>query len=460
SVAGQFYPLEKSELENELEKYLQQAEKINKNSRLRILIAPHAGIKYSGKTAADGFKQLENENYTKVIIIGVNHQKPFSHAAVYSSGNWETPLGTVNVNESIANSLVNNNEILKDFEAHEKEHSLEMILIYLQKVLSDFTIVPISLNNPTEQVLEYLSFKIANLVDDNTLIVISTDLSHYPNWENANIADKRTVDAILSTDISMLENAINSNKSITNLSTSACGYFPLRVGLRVAEILNFTESVSYGYKNSGDITGDHERVVGYSSIGIYSEKIKPITLSQSTKEISLKLARNAINKLILKDIINEEPVKTTNELKYPIGAFITLTKKGELRGCIGQFEPNQPLESVIKEVSVNSATKDPRFSPVTKEELNDIEIEISTMSPQKQISDWRNIELGKHGVKIVNGNNTGTLLPQVAKDGEYTLESFLDTICVQKAGLKKDCYKNPNTIIYTYEVEIFSEANY
>lgn len=459
SVAGEFYPKEQVQLNNKLEKYFQNSQKLSKEGKLRILIVPHAGIDYAGQIDAEGFAQIKDEKYSKIIILGVSHSSPIPHAAVYAEGAWETPYGNIEIDSALANKLLSpEHKILADDEPHKKEHALEIPLLFLNKVSKDVKIVPILLGRPDDELIDYLAYRIAAVMDDDTLLIISTDLSHYPNWEDANYADSNTIKAILTGKKQALEQivAYNIPQRYPNLSTSACGYHALRVALKIAEIFGITDIEEIDYKNSGDITGDKGRVVGYAAIGMWSQEIPAIKLSPEAKEEALTLARTTLQNYYDNNQQNYTPVNP--DLNYPIGAFVTLTKNGNLRGCIGQFEPQDPLYEVLQSVALSSATKDTRFTPVTKDELKDIDIEISTMSPQRSIKDWRDIELGRQGVRIVLNGRSGTLLPQVATDNNMDLTTFLETICGQKMGLVKNCYQDPQTAIYVYETDIFAEG--
>jgi len=308
--------------------------------------------------------------------------------------------------------------------------------------------------------VSFLAFRIASIMDDETLLIISTDLSHYPNWEDANKADKRVIDAIVTGYQSEFERAVKANAQHKYLehSTSACGFNAVRVGLGVAEILNFDDIKELHSVNSGDITGEKERVVGYTSVAFWSKDLPIISLNEKAKEEALELARKTLEEHYKGNSLNYTPY--SSDLLQPIGAFVTLTNNDVLRGCIGNFEPEDPVYKVIQSVAISAATKDPRFNSVTKTELSNIDIEISTMSPQKLINNWQDIEIGKHGVRILLDGKSGTLLPQVATDNNWDLKTFLETICGQKIGLQdKECYKNPNAKIYTYETDIFSEES-
>ncbi|MGB9637368.1 MAG: AmmeMemoRadiSam system protein A [Microgenomates group bacterium] len=183
--------------------------------------------------------------------------------------------------------------------------------------------------------------------------------------------------------------------------------------------------------------------------------MKNIISSKGQKE-ALTIARKTLEKYLSDRQIPSFSPKA-EVLKKPLGAFVTLKKNKQLRGCIGTFEPKDPLYTVIQKMAIAAATQDPRFFPVSKEELNDIKIEISVLTPKTKINNWRKIKLGKHGVVIQKGFRSGTFLPQVATETGWNLEEFLSQLCTQKAGLPPDCYKDPTVNLYTFKAQIFEE---
>lgn len=462
-AAGTFYPKEPAVLNSELEKYLGKTQKIENGKKPRIIVMPHAGLQYSGETSAWSAKQLSGEKYSKIIILGVSHKYSYDYAAVFAEGAWETPLGSMQIDSFTASNIISEKyKILADESMHQEDHNLEVPLVYIQKVLGNLKIVPIMIGNKTaDETINFLAFKLASIMDDETLIVISTDLSHYPNWEDAKKADTRVIDAIVTGNQSEFKRAVkvNAQHKYLNHDTSACGFNAINVGLKISEILDFEEIKELHSSNSGDVTGEKDRVVGYTSIVFWSDNIPIISLNEKAKKEALIMARKTIEEHLLGNQYKYTPANS--DLLQPIGAFVTLTKNSELRGCIGNFEPEDPVYKVIQNVAISAATKDTRFTPVSEKELADIDIEISTMSPQKLINDWQEIKLGKHGVRIVLNGKSGTLLPKVATDNGWDLVTFLETICWQKMGLQdKNCYKDSNAQIYVYETDVFSEADY
>lgn len=269
AVAGSFYLADAAELDKEITTLINQSKKISLAGKIKILIVPHAGIVFSGPTAASGFKQVENQDYSKIIILGVSHRAWFDHAAVYDKGIWETPLGKIDVDENLASAIIaQNQKIIADQNVHQDEHSLEVELIFLQKVLKNFKILPILLSQTSDQLISDLAKKISQNFDDQTLLVVSTDLSHYPLYEIANQVDNKTISAILSGNLEKFSQTISNLESAgyTGLETAACGQKAIEVALKVGQILKL-KFKKIKYQNSGDMPfGKKSQVVGYATI--------------------------------------------------------------------------------------------------------------------------------------------------------------------------------------------------
>ncbi|HUV46637.1 MAG TPA: AmmeMemoRadiSam system protein B [Candidatus Bathyarchaeia archaeon] len=470
AVAGSFYPSDRKILINQVKNYLKKAKPLKTNKFLRVLILPHAGYDFSGQVATWGVKQIEGKNFTKVIMVGCSHQAYFPHAALYNRGAWKTPLGMTEIDGNLAASLANQGKFIKaDLNSHFNEHSLEVELPFLQQTLKTFKIVPILLGYTNLKFLEELAKVIALNFDDQTLLLISSDLSHYPDYETALKVDQQTIKAILTGNPELFAKTIGENSAKPGVDTCVCASKAVILGMLVAQILKAHEIKLFKYLNSGDITGDKSRVVGYASIGFYTagrkitiRKIKPggkntATLNKKDRQKLLEIARQTLESYLRDKKIPE--IETESEgLKKRSGVFVTLMKKGKLRGCLGEFEPREQLSKAVQKKAIEAALNDPRFPPLKYEELKDIKLEISVLSPLKKINDWRKIILGKHGVIIRQGFRGGTFLPQVAKETGWDLETFLSNLCVYKAGLEPDSYKNPETQIYIFTPQVFGET--
>lgn len=179
-------------------------------------------------------------------------------------------------------------------------------------------------------------------------------------------------------------------------------------------------------------------------------------LNNYDKTILLEIARNTINEYIRNDkIITIEENELSSLLKTKCGAFVTLHKNNMLRGCIGRFGETEPLFSIVQEMAISACSKDPRFPKVRKDELKQLNIEISVLTPLTKIESIKDFVLKKHGIYIKKGNLSGTFLPQVANETEWTKEEFLGHCSRDKVGIGWEGWKNAE--LYIYEAIIFSE---
>ncbi len=470
-TAGSFYPADKSSLINQINGFLDKAEKIETNQQVPILIVPHAGYDYSGQTAGWAYKQIENQNYQKIILLGCSHQTYFDHAAVDNQNAWQTPLGKIVIEVELTNALINQSETIRfDFAPHEQEHSLEVQLPFLQTVLKKFQIAPILLGQVENKTLADLAKAIIDNFDKKTLLVISSDLCHYPNAKTAKMVDQETIKAILTGKVEKFSQALAKNTGQNGVTTCACAAEAIKVGIMVAQNLNIRKIKLLNYSNSVDTGGDKNRVVGYASIGFYLPNKKQATLktpnltdTKITKGLNknqqkrlLQIARKTLESYLKNKKITA--IKVTDlKLQQKMGAFVTLTKNGQLRGCIGQVKAEKPLYQTVMEKIIKAALKDPRFAPITAKELEKVKIEVSVLSPLQKIDDWRKIKLGQDGVLIRQGFRDGLFLPQVALKTGWDLETFLQNLCARKAGLEPKCYQDPKTQIYIFQAQVFGE---
>ncbi|GAI15045.1 unnamed protein product, partial [marine sediment metagenome] len=407
-----------------------------------------------GQVAAYGFAQLEDV-YSTVVLLGPTHQAYFQGAVIDESDFWQTPLGRVSLDKNLARRIVESDpQISFSSQPHQREHCLEVEVPFLQRTLSKFSLIPILLGQVEKGFLEKLADVLAGNITSDTLVIVSTDLSHYPQDEIANKVDKVTIESILSGDVENFKATISAQlrEGYPNLDTCACGQSAVEVGMRLAKKLGIEDARLLKYANSGDVTGDKSRVVGYAAIG-YFEKSKV----KSQKKL-LEIARRTLESYLKDGKVPDFEV-VEPKLLEPHGAFVTLRKNGQLRGCIGEFEAKEPLWKVVRRMSTEAATRDPRFSPVRLIELSEIKIEISVLSPLKKIDDPDKIKLGVHGVMIKKGLRKGVFLSQVADETGWDKETFMGQLCTQKAGLSWDCWKKGDVDIFVFTVQVFEEES-
>ena len=460
AVAGMFYPGNKEELAGKVDDFLANVKKSDIKGRVFAIIVPHAGYEYSGQIAAYSFKQLEGTDFKKIIIISPSHYVSFDGMSVYNKGAFETPLGIIKIDKELADKIMAKDKRFIFYpEAHLKEHAIEVELPFLQKMYKDkdFKIVPITMGNPETDDIRILSDTLYDVMDKDTLLIISVDLSHYYPYDKAVELDTNSTSAIEHLDAQKMLKDINSHNSEIDAPIAVLGMITLANRYNAkAKIIK--------YANSGDVAGDKSRVVGYSSIVVYipsdlQEKGDMIMkVEYLSKEEKVKLLE--IAKLSIIEAVTGKrqffPNVTEEKLKENCGAFVTIKENNELRGCIGYIQAVKPLYETVKDVAKSAAVNDYRFNPVAENELDKLELEISVLTPLKKIKDINEIEVGKHGLVMKQGFNSGLLLPQVATEYNWDKGTFLKETC-RKAGLPQDAWKDKSTEIYTFSAEVFGE---
>jgi hypothetical protein len=326
-------------------------------------------------------------------------------------------------------------------------------------------IVPVVIGTQDRDICRKIAAVLKPYLNEENLFVISTDFSHYPSYDDALESDKSVASSLLYNDPGRFYDtlAVTESKGTKGLVTGMCGWASV---LTLLYMTGGNPDITYHmleYKNSGDSRyGDKSRVVGYWSLKVTRKTTGgniANEINDEEKKALLAVARNTLNELMKTGYVPDPECKSASPaLKEKMGAFVTLHKSGELRGCIGQFKPGIPLCELVSELAVSSATRDYRFPPVNASELKDIDIEISVLTPMRKIDDVKKIELGKHGIYIIKGSKGGTFLPQVATETGWTLEEFLGHCARDKAGLGWDGWKDAD--VYIYEAIIFGEKDF
>jgi len=453
AVAGQFYPASRGELEQVVKANLEAAPTTATKGTTKMIIIPHAGYEYSAGVAALAYKALTGQKIKRVYLLGNSHHDYFSGLAADNHDFWETPLGHVPVDMEKTKELMAASPLIKiNNVPHEPEHDLEVQLPFLQIILgSSFKIVPLLFGNSDNNDYEVAGKILAANLADGDLIVISSDLSHYPSCEVANKIDRQTLEFIANQDLIGLSKWAKDALSVPDdVQTILCGLEAVKTAMVLAKQLNLEPQV-LGYKNSGDILGgDKRRVVGYGAIIFTSSD-----LNSAEQKILRNIAQTSVENYVKNKKILEFEIKD-ERLKAIQGAFVTLKKNGELRGCIGQIIADSPLWQVVRDMAIAAATEDNRFYPVTIDELTQLDYEISVLSVPRLISNWRQIRLGQDGVIVRKGRRSGVFLPQVATESGWTKEKFLSELCSQKAGLASDCYQNdPEVELSVFQAQVF-----
>jgi len=448
AVAGRFYPNDPEELGKTVRTLLRDASGLDVQGTIRGLVSPHAGFIYSGIIAAAGYRQIAPSTRT-VILIGPSHRFPLG-PSIPSVTAYQTPMGNVRLAQ-LAFKLRKPPIFESVPEVHKMEHSLEVQLPFLQVMLKDFEIVPILINSGDPKAL---ASALAPHIDNNTLIVASTDLSHYYPYERAVSMDRICTSAITNAEFSRMP------------LCEACGKQAVMTLMHIAEIKNWDAKL-IDYKNSGDTAGGKDNVVGYASIAFVDKKkeLKKMkeSISAQDKKALLRLACSAIEAKLVNGVKVERP-GPSSILKEDRGCFVTLHKHGQLRGCIGTIEPVCPLVECVEKNAQNAAFQDPRFPRLSAEELSEIDIEVSVLSVPERLDFKDGDDLKRqlrpniHGVILSRGMHRSTFLPQIWEQLPDK-EQFLEYLCV-KGGMPATAWKDPATNVEVYQADVFGEKDF
>ncbi len=463
-VAGTFYPKDPTELAAMIDGFVAQASVPAQKGRVIALIAPHAGYPFSGAVAGHSYALLKGRPTHRVVVIAPSHFEAFSFASVYDGDAYVTPLGSIAVDKEFARKLARlSPEVKLSSRGHVpsaegSEHALEVQLPFLQQTLGDFQLVPVIMGEQSYEASRSLGVALAELIrGTDTLIVASSDLSHYHPYDQAVTLDGKTLNAIGEGDYLTLSD------NIQNRTWEACGGGPIVAVMIAAERLGATSARVTKYANTGDVTGDRSRVVGYSAVALLQEdasqgrETPKFSLTSAEKRELLEIARKSVESMVRENKTYELPANLPASLMQDRGAFVTLKEKGELRGCIGYTVAMQPLAETVRDVAAFAALRDTRFRPVVASELSQLKYEVSVLSPLRRVSDISQIRTGEHGLMIVKGRARGLLLPQVAPEQHWDRNTFLDETAM-KARLPAKAWSDKDADLFMFTAVVFGET--
>lgn len=514
AVSGMWYASDPTALESQIQKMLLNASPPTINGKIIGLICPHAGYIYSGPVAAHGYKLIENQSYDRVVLIGNAHKMGFTGAMIDMSDYYSTPLGQVPVDKEFSNRLISEDNMVRgSAKPHQLEHSLEAQLPFLQKVLKPgFKIVPILFGHTPGLAFDSIVNSLSHITDmQSTLLIASTDLTHFPSYTDSKRIDARILQAIesMNPDLVVQVEKDEMARQTRNLDCVLCASSATRAVMIVSKYWGANAAKILHQANSGDVPrGDHTRVVGYGSVAFFnsnsesiSELDSPLKKDQSIsvqdRVYILAFVRNVLDRyvrtgkipkhpgsselivvqqsnhsetsLITERLTGLETIRIPDEsapsgyrvsrsselLQAKRGVFVTLHEDGNLRGCIGYIEPRETLEEALIQNTINACSRDPRFAKVKPDELDDISIEISVLSLPVPIRSVDEIVIGKHGVILSKAGRSAVFLPQVAPEQMWDVEEMLDNLAM-KAGLSRSAWKS-GTEFRVFEAQVFSE---
>ncbi len=438
-LAGLFYPAEKETLINNISGFLSNAAFSNEVAP-KALIAPHAGYVCSGQVAANAyiFWRSQKNEIKRVVIIGPSHRVALKGIALPSARSFKTPLGEVVIDREAVNSIVDLPQIVVDDAPHEKEHSIEVHIPFLQEILGDFKLIPLLTGAVSGD-------KVAEVIerlwgDKTTRFLVSSDLSHFHNYEEAQRRDEATAKAIEDKNPAKIDNK------------DACGCRPIS-GMLISAMRHDLCVERLDLRNSGDSIGRKDQVVGYGAWAFYEKKDCHLStknceernqdiICRESKSI-LKIAAKALIYSVKKREVPRIDISSfKTELKMKRATFVTLNKNGKLRGCIGSVQAKKPLIVDVVENTYKAAIQDPRFLSVKEEELVGLHLTISVLSTFKKISfsseDDLRLQLRPQvdGLIIMDQGKSSLFLPEVWKSIPRTSD-FLNQLKL-KAGLNSN----------------------
>ncbi len=461
-VAGSFYPADPPALEAMMDGMLDHVATPPIKDPILAVVAPHAGYQYSGPVAAYTYAQLKGHKYSRVVVIAPSHFESFDYTSIYDGDAYATPLGTVHVDKAFAAELAKISSTMKLSghghvpTASGAEHAIEVQLPWLQRVLGNFQLVPIVMGDQSYESSRALGVALAKLIQgSDTLIVASSDLSHYHPYDDAVKIDHKTLHALSGWDY------FSMSRNFQTRTWEACGGAPIVAAMIAAERMGANRAQVLKYANSGDTAGDRSRVVGYSAdVFVKTQGGKstetPFSLDESEKSELLALARKSVEYAVTNKRAYQPEASASEALSRESGAFVTLQKRGELRGCVGYTSAMKPLYLTVRDTATLAALRDTRFQPVSAAELPELEYEISVLSPLRRVTDVNQIKVGEHGLLMKNGEHEGLLLPQVPVEQQWDRQTFLEETC-RKAGMNAECWKSDDTDIFLFTAVVFGE---
>jgi AmmeMemoRadiSam system protein B/AmmeMemoRadiSam system protein A len=479
TLAGQWYPADANTLKNDIAKLFQKSD-VKPADNIIALILPHAGYQYSGRTAAMGLQTLSKQ-YKRIIVIGPSHYMPMEDIlSVPQADIYQTPLGKVALDVDFINKLLKYPQFQSIEQANLPEHSTQIQVPLLQYVQKDFKLVPIVAGKCSPQTISKVAAILKSMIDKDTLVIASSDFTHYgPNYDYVPFKDNipqqlKDLDMGAFKYIERLD-AAGFLEYRAKTGDTICGYIPISILLSLVDKSSQPQLINYA--TSGQLTADYTNSVSYLSVAFagkwYAPSLVKIdsnsqSLTAEDKKQLLTFARKAIVYYLDKNqMLNVPDSNISERLKTPRAAFVTLNtsvktaligprKNTQLRGCIGDIFPRQPLYKSVISNAVNAAVNDPRFNPISKDELNDITIEISALTPPKTIDSYKDIRIGTDGVVLKKGDYQAVFLPQVAPEQNWTRDQMLENLSL-KAGLPADGWKTDASFL-TFQAEVFGET--
>ena len=479
TIAGAWYPGTAREIRAAAAAWERDAAAAEKGDAPNILILPHAGWAYSGAVAWEAVRRVRGAAYARVVVLAPSHRAWIENQLVAPEAEAvSTPLGTIAIDCDWLDRLALLAPVARNDNVHRGEHAAQIAYPLLQLALGDgFQLVPLVMGAFGADQMAMCARALARLMDAHTLLVISSDFTHYGDDFSyapyGTDGGARVRDQVASVDNAAFGFIVQGDadgfaETVRQTGATICGHVPIELALRAVAARPVSRTAPraifsrLAYATSGDADRDYTRFVCYLAAAgrVAWPGEKGAVLDVASRAFLLRLARESV----------EHAVRTGRALQRAAfladapaavrakrGAFVTLNDRttGALRGCIGEILPMRPLVEAVAARAVDAALHDPRFRPVTERELANLRVEVSALTPPKLVASWRDIVLGRDGMTLEKGRAFAVFLPQVAPEQGWDLPTTLSYLA-QKAGLPSDGWRDGATF-ETFQAEVFQE---
>lgn len=472
-LSSAWYPTQSVQLRTKLANLYEQARQnygVNLGGGvIRAVIVPHAGYSYSGEVAASVYRLLQKTAIKRVIILGPSHTILFVGVAVPMCTEFMTPLGALPVDTTALAKLADNPLFSHNNDIFYQEHSVEVELPFIAYSLPAVKIVPLVVGTLSYEQIRKVAHSLASIIDEATLLVVSSDFVHYGQrfgYEpfkgiTVGLADyirKLDSDALVLIQQYQVQQFM---KFIDTTHATICGAMPIALMLALIKANVFGQVIPHlvSYASSADKGDDATGRVSYVGLVIASKSSTDtaIPLTEYEKRSLLQSARalleQAFDHTIARDVLY--PIITPS-LQAHQGVFVTLRKHGQLRGCIGTFAVDKPLYKTVADMTLATAFHDTRFTPLTRKELNECTITISVLTNPVPIASYSAIVLGKHGIILHHGIKQAVFLPEVPGEFGWDLPATLSELSI-KAGLAPQAWRDKEARFEVFETIEWNE---
>ena len=463
--SGTWYPDERRALEALLDELWRKSEERTGGfllSGARAFVVPHAGLVYSGTVAAAVYRHLGRQQPRSIVVAGFSHRGAPAGIWIPEIEGFQTPLGEVSVDQELAERLASKRPFHKLAESRLCDHSVEIQLPLIQKAVPQAKVLPLYVSQLDASSREEAASVLAESVNADTVLVASSDLTHFGSGFHYQPfpVDRVVAERLRHLDGQVIE-AVGSLREELFLETlretgaTVCGCDPIALMLRTLRRFEadgeiFQEVLDY--QTSGEITGDFQHSVSYGALGYFPHT--SFELDEPARNAVLALARRTLAEYQRTggQDVPESPPSGLPALERHAPLFVTLHQRGILRGCLGKNTPGEPLEKSVPELTMAAALEDPRFDPVAPSEEG-LDVEVSILSPMKRITSLGDFRVNEHGALLRVGGRQALLLPQVATERNWSGEQFLQALGL-KAGVGQGAHLDPSAKLHVFRAQI------